>query len=467
MANVLKIKRGTAAGLPGSPANDGEPHWTTDTFRLYIAQGGAQKLVGEADFVKLGGSTMTGALTLSADPTNDLHAATKQYVDGLAQGIRAKGSVKAATTANITLSGAQTIDGISLVATDRCLVKNQNTASQNGIYIVAAGAWTRATDMSIWAEVPGAFAWVEQGTANADTGWLCTSDQGGTIGSTSITFVQFSGAGQITAGTGMTKTGNTLDVVGTADRITANADSIDIASTYAGQNTIVTLGSVTTGQWHATAIAADHGGTGQTSYAVGDLLYASSSSALSKLADVATGNVLISGGVGAAPSWNKVGLTTHISGTLGAANGGTGVANNAANTITFSGNYGLTLTLSNTTSLTLPTSGTLATTSQLHTQNTDTGTTNSTFQIKSGSTGPRLRYYSSELLGIRNGADNDYGGLAAKGVSVTTSITIGDGGATNYTELTSLATVAGRAVVFPDAAGTVILDTSTVDGGTW
>lgn len=114
-----------------------------------------------------------------------------------------------------------------------------------------------------------------------------------------------------------------------------------------------------TASWGTAGVAG--GGTGITSYTVGDMLYASGASTLSKLADVATGSALISGGIGVAPSWGKVGLTTHVSGVLGAANGGTGVANNAANTLTYSGNFGLTLTLSNTTSLNLPASGTLAT----------------------------------------------------------------------------------------------------------
>jgi hypothetical protein len=92
-----------------------------------------------------------------------------------------------------------------------------------------------------------------------------------------------------------------------------------------GANTITTLGTVTTGTWSASTIAANKGGTGQASYAVGDILYASTSSALSRLSDVATGNTLISGGVGTAPSWGKVGLSTHVSGTLPVANGGTGV----------------------------------------------------------------------------------------------------------------------------------------------
>ena len=90
-------------------------------------------------------------------------------------------------------------------------------------------------------------------------------------------------------------------------------------------SSLTSVGTVTSGTWSATAIAADKGGTGQTSYAIGDILYASSSTALSKLAGVATGNVLLSGGIETAPSWGKVALDAHISGTLGVANGGTGV----------------------------------------------------------------------------------------------------------------------------------------------
>jgi hypothetical protein len=127
------------------------------------------------------------------------------------------------------------------------LVKDQTTQSGNGIYVAVAGAWARATDADTWAELPSAFVFVEVGSANADSGWLCTVDAGGTLGTTNVTWVQFSGAGQITAGAGLTKTGNTIDAVGTANRILVNADNIDIAATYVGQSTITTLGTVTTG----------------------------------------------------------------------------------------------------------------------------------------------------------------------------------------------------------------------------
>lgn len=151
-------------------------------------------------------------VALAADPVNALDAATKQYVDNLAAGLEVKTSVRAATTANITLSGAQTIDGVAVVAGDRVLVKNQTTASQNGIYIVAAGAWTRATDADAWAELISAFVFVESGTTNADTGWVCTVDQGGTLGTTASTWTQFAGAGAVTAGAGMVVSGNQVSL---------------------------------------------------------------------------------------------------------------------------------------------------------------------------------------------------------------------------------------------------------------
>lgn len=139
--------------------------------------------------------TFTGSVTLPGDPASALQAATKQYVDNVAAGLNPKASVKVATTANITLSGTQTIDGVSVVAGDRVLVKDQSTPAQNGLYVVAAGAWSRSTDMDAWSEVPGANVWVQQGSANADRAWVCTADAGGTLGSTSITWVQFGGTG--------------------------------------------------------------------------------------------------------------------------------------------------------------------------------------------------------------------------------------------------------------------------------
>lgn len=155
-------------------------------------------------------------ITNVAEPTLSTDAATKNYVDSVAQGLDVKASVLVSTTANITLSGTQTIDGVAVAVGDRVLVKNQSTASGNGIYVVAAGAWTRATDADTWTKLVSAFVFVEKGTVGADTGWVSTIDSGGTLGSTAVTFSQFSGAGTYTAGTGLTLTGTQFSITNTA-----------------------------------------------------------------------------------------------------------------------------------------------------------------------------------------------------------------------------------------------------------
>lgn len=210
-------------------------------------------------------------ITNLAEPSASTDAATKNYVDSVAQGLDVKASVVAATTANITLSAPQTIDGISVIAGDRVLVKNQTTASANGIYVVAAGAWTRATDADSWAELISAFVFVERGTINADTGYVCTVDPGGTLNSTNVTFAQFSGAGTYVAGNGLALTGNSFSVTGTANRISVSGSGVDIASTYVGQTSITTLGTITSGTWNGSTIDVARGGIGLTT-AVNGLL---------------------------------------------------------------------------------------------------------------------------------------------------------------------------------------------------
>ena len=226
-----------------------------------------------------------------AEPTADSDAATKYYVDAARSGLDVKGSVRAATTANITLSNTQTVDGVALSVGDRVLVKDQSTGSQNGIYVVASGSWTRATDAdnNPGGEVTsGMFCFVEEGTVNADCGFVLTTNDPITLGTTALSFTLFSASGTLIAGNGLSKNGYTLevnvangieissdnvqlassvagagltytsgvlDVVGTSNRITVNANNIDIASTYVGQASITTLGTITSGTWTADVIA--------------------------------------------------------------------------------------------------------------------------------------------------------------------------------------------------------------------
>jgi hypothetical protein len=170
-----------------------------------------------------------------ADPTVATDAASKNYVDNQVQiaqqGLDAKASVKAATTANIALVGGPVnIDGVAIVNGDRILVKNQTAPAENGIYYLNAANYVRATDADAWTELVSAYTWVEQGTVNADTGWNCTVDSGGTLGTTGVTWVQFNGAGAITAGAGLTKTANTLDVgAGTGILVAADTVAVDTA----------------------------------------------------------------------------------------------------------------------------------------------------------------------------------------------------------------------------------------------
>lgn len=185
-------------------------------------------------------------ITNLADPTSAQDAATKNYVDtqiqSAAAGIDCKASVRVVANANITLSGTQTIDGISVVAGDRVLVRGQTTGSQNGVYVCAAGAWTRATDADAIGEItPGAFWFVEEGTTYGKTQWRCENTGAVTVGTTSITINQFGAAQTFVAGNGLTLTGNTFDV-GAGTGITVQADAIAIDTSVVARKVAATIG---------------------------------------------------------------------------------------------------------------------------------------------------------------------------------------------------------------------------------
>jgi len=229
MANVLKIKRSdtSPAAAPTALAR-GELAYQEVSNILYVGSGnetGGEAanrpvVAGPLNFMPAPTASVSMSsqkITSLATCTLSTDAANKAYVDANSSGLDVKESVRLATTANIMgfpdLSSAPTIDGVTVQDGDRVLVKDQSTASENGIWTWTSSGtiFVRATDFDTNAEVTaGAFTFVEEGTASADSGWVLTTNDDITVGSTGLAFAQFSGAGQITAGDGLQKAGNTI-----------------------------------------------------------------------------------------------------------------------------------------------------------------------------------------------------------------------------------------------------------------
>lgn len=208
--------------------------------------------------VNFGSQNITGLL----DPTTAQMAATKNYVDSVAQGLSAKPSVVALATTNLTLSGTQTIDGIAVVATNRVLATGQTTSSQNGLWVVAAGSWSRPTDFASATSQLGTYVFVEGGTANGSSGWVLTATAAVTVDTTAQSWTQFSGAGEISVTTPIQKTGNTLSLAtvpvasGGTGGTTASAARTNLSSTA---NALPQKYSVLVGTGSSTSIAVTHG----------------------------------------------------------------------------------------------------------------------------------------------------------------------------------------------------------------
>jgi len=440
-------------------------------------------------FTEADGSTLA-QLRVATTPSNANDVASKSYVDATINGLDVKGSVRAATTAAGTLASdfenGDTLDGVTLATGDRILIKNQTDASENGVYTVnASGAPTRAADFDADSEVTaGAFFFVEEGTTNGDAGFLVTSDNDITVGSDDIVFTQFSGSGQITAGDGMTKSGNTLNVVG-GDGIVANADDIavDIATDSAlaivGGKLDVTIDLSDTTNDVTGTLAVGSGGTGQTS-----LDDVTGTGASPKITVTNGSGVLIGGGsnltldvaeanLDLANMGGSLDVSSQVTGTLAVANGGTGatslddiVAGSNKVTITdgtdtvIGGNVTLDIAEANLDLANM--GGTLDVSSQV------TGT----LAVANGGTGSTTEAGARTALGLEIGTDvQAYDAQLADIAGMTPTdgnIIVGDG--TNFvlesgaTARTSLGLGTGDAVTFAGVTTSANIDLQSTDG---
>lgn len=204
----ITMVSGTVSGLPNPTQNDHAAN------KFYVDDVAATTLSDANDY-----ADGVGAATLSS---------ANAYTDGVAQGLDIKQSVRAIALTNLDLNGTETVDGVSLVAGNRVLVAGQTAPAENGIYIVDAGAWSRSPDANSDADVTaGMFTFVSEGTLYADTGWVLSTNDTVVLDTTPLNFTQFSAAGVVVAGAGLTKTGNTLDV-GAGDGISVAADSVAV-----------------------------------------------------------------------------------------------------------------------------------------------------------------------------------------------------------------------------------------------
>jgi len=264
--------------------------------------------------------TTTGSISTTAVNPTDI--VNKSYVDAIAQGLSFKAPAQVATTANITLSGLQTIDGYTTLAGDRVLVKNQTTQANNGIYIASTGTWARSSDANTYAELVSAFLFVENG-GQSGSAWVCTSPQNGTLGVTAITFSQFSNTALYTAGTGLTLSGYQFSITpqGTAGTY-GSASSVPVFVTNAsGQVTSVTNTSISIAPSQINATIPNSGLTNSSLTVNGTLISLGGSGTITATAS------------------NALTIGTGLSGT--SYNGSTPVTVAIANTSVTSGSYTL------------------------------------------------------------------------------------------------------------------------------
>lgn len=323
LSGVLKASTGTVSG--GATTTD-IPEGTNEYYTdAKVRLNRLDQMAAPTAAVSMNSQKITNLDTPSA--ASD--AATKGYVDAVKQALDIKDSVRAATTANGTLASdfenGDVIDGVTLATNDRILIKNQSTGSQNGIYVVnASGAPTRAADADASSEVTGGmYVYVEEGTSQADSGWVLTNDGSITLGTTALVFTQFSGAGQITAGAALTKTGNTLDVAVDDSSIEVNSDALRVKA--AGITNAMLAGSIDLTTKVTGVLPEANGGTGESTYTDGQLLIGNSSNnGLTKATITAGSGISVTNGNGsitiAATGSSGYQRATTVSGTQDGSN---------------------------------------------------------------------------------------------------------------------------------------------------
>ena len=412
MAITIKIKRGNKANLPALAV--GEPAFCLDTNELYVGTAGGNKLVGDGIYVKKSGDTMTGQLTLPGNPTQANHAATKAYVDALAMGLDLKPSVRVRAGGNVSIiTPPGAIDGVTLNDGDRVLLTEQTDKTQNGIWEFEGEgeAMDRPNDFVTGRVTSGTFVFVEEGTS-AGAGFILTTPDPITIGTTQLTFTRFSGT-SYSAGNGLLLTGTSFSV-----------------KAYNGIN--VDANGVSVKPYNGISVSANG-----VSVAAADATINVSASGV-KVGVIGSANIA-SGAVGSV----QLASQCVTAAKLGAV-AGTGLSGGSGSALSV--NFGTT-------------AGTVCqgNDSRLHNQNTDAGTSNATFYIGSG--GVKIKTVSSALV-ARDNADGAYAPVGGLSFQVLNN-------ANSYKASIIGTVTADRTLTVPDTSGTILTDNSTVDGGTF